>query len=51
MQLIRVVSRANYFWKTGGTQNWKYPNRDIKFSKSRNNWCRLNPFKANEVEK
>ena len=31
-----------------GAQNWKRPNRDIKFSKSRN---MFNMFKANEVER
>ena len=25
-----VVSRANYFQKTGGTQNWKCPNKDMQ---------------------
>ena len=32
-------------------QNRKRPNRDINFSKSRNNWGRLNMFKAAKVER
>ena len=45
-----AVSRANYFWKWVGAQNWKCPNRDMeKVSELRNNWQRLNMLKATEV--
>ena len=37
--------------KRVGAQNRKCPNRDIKFSKSQNNWQRLNMFKVTEVER
>ena len=37
--------------KQVGTQNWKCPNRDIKFSISQNDWQKLNMFKAAEVER
>ena len=37
--------------KREGAQNRRYPNRDIKFSKSRNNWSRLNIFVATEIER
>ena len=37
-ELVRVLSRTNYFQKMGGCQNPKHTNRDIKFSKSQNDW-------------
>ena len=49
----QIVSRPNFFWKAGEKvgQNWKHPNKGITFSKSWNNWWRLNMFKATEVER
>ena len=38
--------------KQVGAQNWKCPNRDMeKVAESRNNWQRLNMFKATKVER
>ena len=47
-----VVSRANYLRKTGGRQNWQHPNREMqKIFTMKNNWERLNMFKATEAER